>query len=203
MFNSGFESSIIDGTELKYENEKIQIPLEFSYMKNLPPVLNQGDDSICVPCAISAWCEYKLSLLSGLKQNSKFRLFDIFNSRTTRGDGMTCKEAFEYVIAKGAKYKNGIIHANAYYNIASVYSLKNAILNNGPCIAALPVYNVDDIEFWKNTEDLKGYHAVAVVGYDNNGFIIRNSWGDSYGFNGYSHISFEDMKKAKELWTLV
>lgn len=203
MFNSGFESTILTGNEENYENEKQQIPLQFSYVKNLPPVINQWDDPICVPCAISAWCEYKLSLLSGIKKNSKFRLFDIFNSRTNKGEGMTCKEAFEYIIKLGAKYKNGIVHANKYFKVASVYSLKNAILNNGPCIAALPVYNTDSIEFWKKDGDFQGYHAVAVVGYDQNGFIIRNSWGSTYGYDGYSHIEFDDMKNAKELWTLI
>ena len=203
MYNSGFECSVIDGSELKYENEKSQIPLQFSYMKNLPPVLNQGVDPICVPCAISAWCEYKLALLSGVKKNSKFRLFDIFNSRTTKGEGMTCKEAFKYVINLGAKYKDGIIHASKYFMVNNIYALRNAILNNGPCIAALAVYDTTSDEFWKKTGDLQGYHAVAVIGYDPNGFIIRNSWGDSYGHDGYAYIKNEDMQRAKEIWTLI
>ena len=201
MFNSGLILSNIDGSELKYENAKHQIPVNFSYMKNLPEVLNQGSDPICIPCSISAWCEYKLALLSGNNKNSKFRLFDIFESRTTKGDGMTCKEAFKYVIEKGAKYKNGIIHMSKYFKINNLISLKNAIINNGPCLAVLPVFNNNE-EFWKG-DSFQGYHAVSVVGYDKDGFIIRNSWGDSYGYNGYAHISNEDMNKCKEIWTFV
>ena len=53
---------------------------------------------------------------------------------------------------------------------------------NGPCFGALPVYNETD-DFWVKREDdeLLAFHAIAIVGYDNNGFIIRNSWGSSFG----------------------
>lgn len=33
-------------------------------------------------------------------------------------------------------------------------------------------------------------HAVSIVGYDSNGFIIKNSWGKDWGENGYGWVSF-------------
>lgn len=204
MFNSGIELSKIDGSEFAYEiEENSGIPTEFSYMKQLPPVLNQGSDPICVPCSLSSLLEYNLSLKTGKSTNSKFKLYDIFNSRTTDGDGMTFKEAFKYVITTGAKYKDGIIKLSKYFKINSLYALKHAIYANGPCLIALPVYDDASNEFWKRDGSCIGYHAVAVVGYDDNGFIIRNSWGPSYGYNGYYHISNEDINCAKEIWTLI
>lgn len=203
LFNSGFVPSI-DGTEFIYsfENNDVQLPVEFSYMKNLPGVLDQGQDPICVPCSISAWLEYKLSLESGIKKGSSFRLYDIFDSRTTKGEGMTCKEAFKYIIDTGAKYKGGIIKGSAYYSIRNLFALRHALISNGPCVAVLPVYDLDSDEFWTGN-GLKGYHAVSVVGYDQEGFIIRNSWGEFYGDCGYYYISNDDMhKKSKEIWTL-
>ena len=202
MFNSGLIPSVIDGSEHMYEMERFEIPIHFSYQKNLPSVLNQGADPICVPCSISAWCEYRLAALSGKRQNSKFKLFDIFNSRTTSGEGMTCKEAFKYLINTGAAYKNGLIKANRYFKVNSILALRNAILNNGPCIAVLPVFDTNADEFWKGSS-LQGYHAVSVVGYDPDGFIIRNSWGESYGYDGYSYITNDDLQKSKEIWTLI
>ena len=65
------------------------------------------------------------------------------------------------------------------------------------------LYVIKKDEFWKKTGDIQGYHAVAVIGYDSNGFIIRNSWGDSYGHDGYAYIKNEDMQRAKESWTLI
>ena len=35
-----------------------------------------------------------------------------------------------------------------------------------------------------------GGHAVSIIGYDNNGFIIKNSWGKEWGDNGYGWVSF-------------
>ncbi|TVS03961.1 MAG: hypothetical protein EA423_07935 [Phycisphaerales bacterium] len=34
-------------------------------------------------------------------------------------------------------------------------------------------------------------HAVTIVGYDEVGFIIKNSWGTDWGRNGYARISFD------------
>lgn len=34
-------------------------------------------------------------------------------------------------------------------------------------------------------------HAVAIVGYDEDGFLIKNSWGTGWGENGYGWISFD------------
>ena len=36
-----------------------------------------------------------------------------------------------------------------------------------------------------------GGHAVTVVGYTTNGFIIKNSWGRDWGMQGYAIVSFE------------
>ena len=203
MFNSGLELSVIDGSELPYITENKGIPLQFSYKNSLPPVLNQENNPICVPCSISAFLEYKISLNTGKKQSSDFKLFDIFNSRTSTGEGMTCKDAFKYVINSGAKYKNGIIKFSKYFIITNILQLKHAIYANGPCILVLPVYNTDSEQFWKKDGKCIGYHAVSVVGYDTDGFIIRNSWGNSYGYDGYSYITNNDIQKSKEIWTLV
>ena len=54
MFNSGFIPSVIDGTENEFIEPKNKGLLkEYSYKKYLPDVLNQGRDSICVPCSLS------------------------------------------------------------------------------------------------------------------------------------------------------
>lgn len=205
MFNSGFIPSM-DGTEDIYDNivdEIICLPDEFSYMKNLPMVLNQGTNAICVPCALSAYFEYKLSLNSGKSENSKFKLFDIYNERSNDGDGMQIKEAIEYTINTGAKYSDGIIKANKYYAIKATFALKHALVTNGPCIIGLPVYNANSDNFWEpGYGSLLGYHAVAVVGYDKDGFIIRNSWGCNFGYDGYTHISNSDINRAIEIWTI-
>lgn len=41
--------------------------------------------------------------------------------------------------------------------------------------------------------DLRGGHAVCVVGCDNRGFICKNSWGTGWGEDGYFRIAFSQM----------
>lgn len=52
-----------------------------------------------------------------------------------------------------------------------------------------------------------GGHAVLAVGYDDSKqwFIVRNSWGDSWGMNGYFTLPYAyvlDEKLALDFWTL-
>lgn len=54
-------------------------------------------------------------------------------------------------------------------------------------------------------DQLMGGHAICVVGYTaSQQFIFRNSWGTSWGMNGYGFIPFEyfaDTSLASDVWT--
>jgi hypothetical protein len=46
-----------------------------------------------------------------------------------------------------------------------------------------------------------GGHAVAVVGYTNDGFIIQNSWGTTWGAGGFALLPYEDwLLHATDVW---
>lgn len=46
-----------------------------------------------------------------------------------------------------------------------------------------------------------GGHAFAIVAYDREGFWIQNSWGTSWGFEGYAHISYDDwLENGTDVW---
>lgn len=205
MFNSGFVPSIIDGTEQIFKEPKnMGLPKEYSYKKYLPDVLNQGYDPICVPCSLSANINWRLNLEKGKPTDNKIKLFDIFESRTTEGEGMTFKDAFNFLLEKGVDTKKGNFKINGYARVPSINAIKFAILANGPCVGVLPVYNSDSAdEFWNDKYgDLEGYHAVSIVGYDEKGVIIRNSWGESYGKDGYTLLLNKDLNKFHEIWTI-
>lgn len=201
----GFNPSKMDGTERIFgESKDVELPEKYTYRAYLPSVLDQGDLSICVPCTVSAYLNWKENLKSGQKKDNKIALMDIYKSKTNKGEGMTYKDAFKYLRHKGVKSKEGVLKINAYGLINSTLGLKQAIVMNGPCCGALPVYN-ETPEFWNKREDdnLLGYHAISIIGYDENGFFIRNSWGTSFGDNGYTYIKEEDMNKMIELWTII
>jgi hypothetical protein len=44
-------------------------------------------------------------------------------------------------------------------------------------------------------------HAVAIVGYTENGFIVQNSWGEDWGERGFALLPYEDwMLHATDVW---
>ena len=88
-----------------------------------------------------------------------------------------------------------------YYRLRSLLQIKWCIVANGPCILALPVRSMNR-EFWIGDENLGG-HAVACVGYDEDGFIIQNSWGSDWGFGGMTKLLYEDMRYVIEAWGII
>ena len=52
--------------------------------------------------------------------------------------------------------------------------------------------------------DETGGHAFALVGYTRDGFIVQNSWGSKWGFNGFALISYEDwVRNGMDAWVVV
>ena len=205
MQQTGFKICNKDGTEyiFKAGGDETTLPVRYSYRKFLPEVINQGEDPICVPCTISAYLNWRENLNNGTKKDYEIDYQEIFDSRTSNEEGMTFKEAFKYLRHTGVSSKLGKLKIGTYAMVRNSMLLRFAIFLNGPCMGALPMYNETD-EFWNQYHDdyLKGYHAVAIVGYDEDGFLIRNSWGRDYGDKGYAYIKEEDFKKFIELWTV-
>jgi hypothetical protein len=205
MANYGMMPSIIDGTETIFNEPKnMGLPKEFSYKKYLPGVLNQGSDPICVPCSLSAYLNWDINVKDGSEKDNKIKVFDIFNNRGHDGEGMTFKEGLEILQNDGVKTSKGNVKINRYAKVNSPLALKYALMMNGPCVGGLPVYNSSITDFWlKDSGDFEGLHAVCIVGYNEDGFIIRNSWGNSYGSDGYAFITNENVNKFTEIWTII
>ena len=46
-----------------------------------------------------------------------------------------------------------------------------------------------------------GGHAFAIVGYDERGFLLRNSWGGNWGTRGYVILAYDDwLENAMDCW---
>jgi len=83
----------------------------------------------------------------------------------------------------------------AFQQIHTIDGVKHALIENGPVFIALPLYNSGPT-FWKSNNDLDhDFHAVAIEGYDSNGFF-RNSW----GHNDCSYLPFIDWSRVVEAW---
>jgi hypothetical protein len=88
----------------------------------------------------------------------------------------------------------------SYFNLGrNLANWKTWLASNGPILVGLSVDsswdnatntggNIDTF----HPDTVRGGHAVAVVGYKTDGrFIIRNSWGTSWGDNGFGYVSAE------------
>ena len=204
--NYGFVPSKMDGTETKFKKIRdFEMPTEYSYRKYLPSVIDQGNKPICVPCSLSAYINWVINTDTGEnKVDNEVDLQEIFDSSSVKSsEGMTFKDGLKFLKHEGVSTKEGVETIDRYATIGSMICLKQALILNGPCVGALPVYDSRVTEFWDSVYgDYQGGHAVAIVGYNEDGFIIRNSWGKSYGDNGYSVISYDDFNKFMEIWTI-
>lgn len=77
-------------------------------------------------------------------------------------------------------------------------NIKNALIEFGPLLATFKVY--EDFSSYTNGiyehvwGSLVGGHAVAIVGYNDEGeyWICKNSWGSSWGENGFFKIKYRE-----------
>lgn len=86
-----------------------------------------------------------------------------------------------------------IFEVHAIYVSAEIH----AGWNLGTAAAALPVIG------WSGGE-AQGGHAFALVGYDERGFIVQNSWGPDWGFGGFAILTYADwLAHGRDAWVAV
>lgn len=84
-------------------------------------------------------------------------------------------------------------------NPKSIDEMKIALTNYGPCVIFYEHYNNSQYPWIPKTSCTKfsNYtHPISVVGYTNDSFILRNTWGADWADKGYTYMSFEDYKKC-------
>ena len=209
----GCKPSELDGTEIIIDDilENMDIPKEYSYEDHLPNVYDQGNTYTCVPHAISAFVDW----YNGVNGIDKDMSIDwIYDCRENKdGEGMSLKEALKYIKKVGYITKQDyrdmrkgespeLDQINMYGVLRSIYAMQRSLLINGPFILALPVYDSSRSDFW-NGSNFEGGHAVACVGYNSEGLIIRNSWGATWGAGGYCTLPYSQLNKMYEAWALI
>ena len=74
-------------------------------------------------------------------------------------------------------------------------------------LESLEVYKTGIVPMPTPDEKMVGGHAIAIVGYSDKKkqFIFRNSWGDSWGDDGYGYLPYEyviDRNLSSDFWII-
>jgi len=84
-------------------------------------------------------------------------------------------------------------------------TIQSALQKYGPVYVGFAVYQ--DFSYYSTgyyeykSGSLRGYHAVAIVGYDDKGFKVKNSWGTGWGESGYFRILYSQMTNTVQFGT--
>jgi len=203
--------------------DDVKLPRTLDLRPDLQPVRDQGRQGTCsaqTAATIKEWHELKDYGFKGY-MSPQF----IYNLRPNTGQsGMNPRETMDIL------YKVGVVYETVYpYNtfstitqklrddasrhkieryakINTVDAMKKALFADGPCYIAFPVFNANKQQFWLPDyprQSHVGGHAVTVVGYTTDSFIIRNSWGIRWGDRGHCYFPFSQWGMQWEAWTAI
>ena len=197
-----------------------ELPASYRTEGNVP-VLNQGINSDCVAHAIAVAIAYGECKLNSNKFNNYSRGFIYGNRRPTdiQTEGMIIRQALKQVNHDGdclytvfpyqGKYKvmketiaekaEEYMKAAEPYKILNYFRLynereiKKAIMNNGAVILGMTTYDSFGTYIKLPDEKAKkrGGHAMCCVGWNEQGWIIQNSWGKLWGDKGYCYLPYD------------
>lgn len=202
IYGTGCTPSVLDGTEYVVEvNRKLQIPEEFNLQNVMPPVRNQGSSSTCVCQSLTGVLDFIKNAREGVccKCNG-FSIDELYSIRADKkANGMTFKEALSYLRHHGLDGEK----IEGYAKVNSIEAAKYALIMFGPIVAGFPVYSRAGDQFWHKIGYNQGGHAVTIVGYNKDGFIIRNSWGANWADRGHVLIPYDEFNQyCFESWTI-
>ena len=192
----------------------------------LEPIRNQGSQGTCAAQTAACMKEWQESKDYNFKGYMSPQF--IYNNRENQNtEGMFGRDVMRILSkigsVKESVYEYGKIETvedidETYYNKAKVHKIKNyariydienlkkALKINGPCYIAFPVYNANSMRMWfkeSESSEMQGGHAMTVVGYNEEGFIIRNTWGINWGDKGYCIYPYSDWGSHWEIWTTI
>jgi len=229
-FKLNVSPSPTDERDFIFSSSK-EYPEELDYRDELQPIRNQGDQGSCwaqSACCMKEWQERRESGLNEYLSpqffyNNRYNIYDkdkdndygMYGRDTMRilkNIGVCLEKTYNYGIIQDKSdipkqcYKEALKYKiKSYARVYGVKQLKKSLFINGPCLISFPVNN-KGVKMWQKKEgetNSYGGHAMTIVGYNNEGFIIRNSWGKDWGTNGYCIYPYQDWGSHWEIWTTV
>jgi C1A family cysteine protease len=143
--------------------------------------------------------------------------------KSLKKQGVCSEKNWPYVISKfkvkpsPACYKEALNHQiTSYHRITSFDDMRQCLAEGFPFVFGFTVYESFEsqtvaktgiVNMPKSSEQVLGGHAVLAVGYNDKDkrFIVRNSWGTSWGIKGYFTMPYDylsDRNLSDDFWTI-
>ena len=222
----GCKRSPYDCRDYKYEKlikSTVKVPETLDLRDSMFEVKDQGSYGTCSAMTASQIKEWQE--IEDVNINENLSPQFVYNLRSNwPEDGMYSRNTMDILVKKGIVEENLYPYAKSFsqdipkhllerglmYNckgyaaVETVEGLKQALFTNGVCYLAVPVYNYTSRMWYRRTGDaLLGGHAMSIVGYTAEGFIIRNSWDDDWNGDGHTIFPYEDWLLKWEVWTSI
>lgn len=197
MRSFGFIESPLDSNDNIFKSGYSLESLPEDYvLKNVHPVVDQGEEPICAAISISHILDWQLSAKDMVvKDNNPEYIYGLRSDKSI--EGMIPRDALTQLKRTGiGKYKIG-----NFSRIEDSVSAREAILTNGPVMACFRAYSGD--AFWIPNGNQLGGHAVLLTGWEGNNFIMQNSWGTVWGNGGKAYFPDDEWKYVLECWTIL
>jgi C1A family cysteine protease len=178
----------------------------------LPPVYDQGLSPMCV--AYSTSTVKAAEDLRDQKHNYRWDRPWFFSRIGGGPNGAVLRNAMDRMLKVGYPLlPSASGNSQASHRIAAYYAVpkhrldsQKALMALGACVLAMPWFNS-----WGDTHtdgrlpvpDYQiGGHAIAIIGWRESGFLLRNSWG-IWGVNGNCILPWAYLSAVWEIWKSV
>ncbi len=100
----------------------------------------------------------------------------------------------------------------AYYRINkdSVVDMQAAIKEVGAIYCSATVHEgwwlgeTKELQIIEHKPNKRGGHAFAILGYNEDGFVVQNSWGEEWGYLGFAVLKYKDwVENGNDAWVAV
>lgn len=208
----------------RFLSRGVSLPPKLDRTADMLPVRDQGQEGTCVAFASCACKE------SEEEREGYLSTRDIYEIIKEPGGGAYPKSAMEVFLKRGVPpescrpYTPNVINPpcpnalelampnkiKAYARLQTLDEMKQTLCEHGCFMIAVGVTNnwfsVGKDGVLADGDNIIGYHAVALVGYDDEmeRVKIRNSWSHNWGENGYGYIGYGMlMRILTDAWSFV